>query len=111
MLLTETIAVTGIGRELSAALSRWRRPLAIHDPAKVMTDLAVTLALGGDCLADIALLVTDLDVKLTATALGMNDAGLVRYLADNVDRDRLTPTNRTTRADPGAPGATLHTLP
>ena len=59
----------------------------------------------------IAQLVTDLDVKLTATALGMNDTGLVRYLADNVDRDRLTPTNPTTRADPGAPGATLHTLP
>jgi hypothetical protein len=59
----------------------------------------------------IAQLVTDLDVKLTATALGMNDTGLVRYLADNVDRDRLTPTNPTARPDPGAPGATLHTLP
>ena len=59
----------------------------------------------------IAQLVTDLDVKFTATALGMNDAGLVRYLAENVDRDRLTPTNRTTRADPGAPGAAMHTLP
>ena len=28
----------------------------MHDPAKVITDLAVTLALGGDCLADVALL-------------------------------------------------------
>jgi len=56
VLLTETIAASGVGRELSAALSRWRRPLAIHDPAKVITDLAVTLALGGDCMADIALL-------------------------------------------------------
>jgi hypothetical protein len=59
----------------------------------------------------IAQLVTDLDVKLTATALAMNDTGLVRYLAENVDRDRLTATKRTARADPGAPGATLHTLP
>lgn len=56
VLVTETIAVSGVGRELSAALSRWRKPLAIHDPVKVITDLAVTLALGGDCLADIALL-------------------------------------------------------
>ena len=56
VLLTETIAVTGIGRELSAALTPWRKPLAIHDPAKVITDRVVTLALGGDCLADIALL-------------------------------------------------------
>jgi Transposase DDE domain group 1 len=37
-------------------LSRWRKPLAFHDPAKVSTDLAVTLALGGDWMADIALL-------------------------------------------------------
>lgn len=34
-------------------------------------------------------LVTDLDPKITAAALGMNDAGLVRYAADNVDQDRL----------------------
>ena len=29
---------------------------AVHDPGKVIADLAVTLALGGDCLADIAAL-------------------------------------------------------
>ena len=56
VLLTETIRAVGLDRELSAALARWRRPLAVHDPGKVITDLAVTLALGGDCLADIALL-------------------------------------------------------
>lgn len=37
-------------------------------------------------------LITDLDPKLTATVLGMQDTGLVRYLADNLDRDRLQPT-------------------
>lgn len=56
VLLTETIRAVGLDRELSAALARWRRPLAVHDPGKVITDLAVMLALGGDCLADIALL-------------------------------------------------------
>jgi len=30
--------------------------LAVHEPAKVVVDLAVTLALGGDCLADVAVL-------------------------------------------------------
>lgn len=40
----------------------------------------------------LAQLVTDLDPKLTAAALGMHDSGLVRYLADNVDRDRLEQT-------------------
>jgi hypothetical protein len=56
VLLTETIRTSGLGVELSAALGRWRRPTAVHDPAKIVLDLALTLALGGDCLADIALL-------------------------------------------------------
>jgi hypothetical protein len=57
-LLTATIARVGVDVALSAALAPWRKPLAVHDPAKVMLDLAVTLALGGDCLADVALLRT-----------------------------------------------------
>lgn len=56
VLLTETIRATGLDRGLSVALSRWRRPLATHDPAKVVLDLAVMLALGGDALSDIVTL-------------------------------------------------------
>jgi hypothetical protein len=56
VLLTETATVTGLGTELSRALAPWRKPLAVHDPAKVVLDLAVALALGGDCLADVTLL-------------------------------------------------------
>jgi hypothetical protein len=56
LLLTETVRVVGLDRELSAALGRWRAPTAVHDPAKVINDLALMLGLGGDCLADIALL-------------------------------------------------------
>ena len=56
VLLTETVTVTGLGTGLSAVLGRWRKPLAVHDPAKVLTDLALTLAVGGDNLCDIALL-------------------------------------------------------
>lgn len=55
-LLTAMIAAVGLERALSAALAPWRKPLAVHDPAKVLLDQAVTLALGGECLADIALL-------------------------------------------------------
>jgi hypothetical protein len=54
--LVEAVRVAGLDEALSAELSRWRKPMAIHDPGKVITDLAVTLALGGDCLADVALL-------------------------------------------------------
>src|SRR5450756_2000653 len=55
-LLSESIEVTGLGRGRAAAWARWRKPSAVHDPTKVITDLAVTLALGGDCLADVAVL-------------------------------------------------------
>lgn len=52
--LAETARASGLGAELSEALGGWRRPLAVHDPAEVLLDLAVSLAPGGDCLADIA---------------------------------------------------------
>ena len=56
LLLAETLRVTGLGEGLADGLSRWRTPRAVHDPGKILTDLAMTLALGGDCLADIAVL-------------------------------------------------------
>ncbi|MFF4777001.1 IS1380 family transposase [Microtetraspora fusca] len=56
LLLLETLRVTGLNKALSAQLERWRPPRAVHDPGKVITDLAISLALGGDCLADIAIL-------------------------------------------------------
>ena len=48
--------MTGLGRGLSANLARWRAPRAVHDPGKIVADLAAAVALGGDCLADIAVL-------------------------------------------------------
>jgi len=56
VLLRETMRVTGLGRCLSESLARWRAPRAVHDPGKIVADLAAALALGGDCLADIAVL-------------------------------------------------------
>lgn len=56
VLLVETVRAAGLAAELSEELAGWRKPTAVHDPAKVLVDLAISLALGGDCLADIALL-------------------------------------------------------
>ena len=56
LLVAETARVTGLGQGLSAGLARWRAPRAVHDPGKIIADLAMTLAVGGDCLADIAVL-------------------------------------------------------
>ena len=54
--LLRTAEKTGLTAGLSAALSPWRKPLATHDPGKIVLDLAVAVAVGGDCLADVALL-------------------------------------------------------
>jgi hypothetical protein len=56
VLLWETMRVTGLAPGLSENLARWRAPRAVHDPGKVVADLAAAVALGGDCLADIAVL-------------------------------------------------------
>ena len=56
VLLWETMRVTGLCRGLSEGLARWRAPQAVHDPGKIVADLAAAVALGGDCLADIAVL-------------------------------------------------------
>ncbi|ETZ99669.1 putative transposase [Mycobacterium kansasii 732] len=49
----ERVRLTGA---LSGALAPWRKPLASHDPGKIVLDVAIALALGGDCLADVGLL-------------------------------------------------------
>jgi len=54
VLLTRTAVTVGLNAALSAALAPWRKPAARHDPGKVVLDLAISLAMGGDCLADIA---------------------------------------------------------
>jgi hypothetical protein len=56
VLLAETAAVVGLDRELSAGLAPWRKPRAVHDPGKVVLDLGIMLAAGGDCPADVAAL-------------------------------------------------------
>jgi hypothetical protein len=62
VLLTQTVRSAGLDVALSAALAPWRMPTAVHDPGKFITDLAVSLALGGDCLADVDVLRAEPDV-------------------------------------------------
>lgn len=54
-LLTEAVRVSGPDR-LSGVVARWRKPLAVHNLAKVITDLTVMSRWAGDCLADVTLL-------------------------------------------------------
>ncbi|PWJ02311.1 IS1380 family transposase [Streptomyces sp. NWU49] len=56
VLLVETVRKSGLDQAISAALAPWRKPRAVHDPGKILLDVALAVALGGDCLADVALL-------------------------------------------------------
>lgn len=83
-LLTETSRVTGLGNEISRALSAWRRTWSVHDPGKVMADLAVCVALGGRCLSDLSLLRCDKEL-FGAVASDPTACRLVGTLADHVE--------------------------
>ncbi|GEC04733.1 hypothetical protein SSP24_23880 [Streptomyces spinoverrucosus] len=55
VLLVETIRKTGLDQAMSAALAPWRKHRTVHDPGKVLLDVALAVALGGDCLADVGM--------------------------------------------------------
>ena len=54
--LLSTARVSGLADALSDGLSAWRAARSFHDPGKTVLDLVVAIGLGGDCLADIAVL-------------------------------------------------------
>jgi hypothetical protein len=56
MLLVETVRKSGLDTAISAALAPWRKARAVHDPGKTLLDVALAVALGGDCLSDVAVL-------------------------------------------------------
>jgi hypothetical protein len=53
VLLVRTAERVGLIEGLSAGLAPWRKPLAVHDPGKIVLDLAIMAVIGGDCAADI----------------------------------------------------------
>ena len=56
LLLTETARVLGLVQSLETELAGFSRPQAVHHPGKAVADLAVMLAAGGDCPADVVML-------------------------------------------------------
>jgi hypothetical protein len=110
VLSTGTIRATGLDAALSPALERWRPAGAVHEPAKVLPDLAIGLAVGGDCVADVALLRAQPGVFMMVAS----DRTVSRTI------DRLTPWDGLTASDaithsahltgpqPGLSGISLH---
>ena len=54
VVLVRTAERVGLVKGLSKALSPWHKPLATHNPGKIALDLAISVALGGDCAADLS---------------------------------------------------------
>jgi hypothetical protein len=84
MLLTETVHTSGLGHHLKQALAAWKKPFAIHDPGKILTDIAITLALGGDALSDSSVLRDEPDLY-GPVASNPTITSLIRTLAADAD--------------------------
>jgi Transposase DDE domain group 1 len=62
LLIAELADRVGLTAGLAAAMAHTRRRCSAHDPGVVLTQLAVSLTDGGDCLADIAVLRNQADL-------------------------------------------------
>ncbi|GLI31809.1 hypothetical protein BCONGLO52_26500 [Brachybacterium conglomeratum] len=56
VLLTDAIHATGLASSLREVLDPWTKPLAEHHAAKILLDLPMTLAVGGEVTRDTDLL-------------------------------------------------------
>src|SRR6476620_10948353 len=66
-------------------VEQWRSPLAVHEPGKVLLDLAIAIAIGGDCLADIGQ-VRSMPAIFGRVASDPTVSRLIDRLAVDVDR-------------------------
>jgi hypothetical protein len=111
LLLRQTLNCAGLDKAMSAALAPWRAPRTVHDPAKILTDLAIAVALGGDCAADVAVVRAQPEV-FGPVASDATVSRLITTLADDVDAAltairtaRATARQRVWRRQRPLPGA------
>lgn len=96
LLLTRMARAAGLERCLSQALAPWRGERAVHDPGKILFDLATAVALGGDCLSDLAVVRSQPDLFGQVAS----DATVSRLIATlAADVEQATAAIRTARAD------------
>jgi hypothetical protein len=84
-LLVEVARRSGLAKQLSTRLGQWRPPLAVHDPGKIVLDLAIAVALGGDAACDIAVLRAQPGV-FGLVASDPTVSRLIARLAKDIDR-------------------------
>jgi hypothetical protein len=84
VLLGELADRLGLTAELSAAMASSRQRPSAHDPGRVVRDLALMLADGGDCLADLGALRDQVDLHGAVAS----DSTAWRVI-DSIDVERL----------------------
>jgi hypothetical protein len=93
-LLADIAQVTGLDAGLDAVAAAGRRRRSVHGPGRVLVDLAVMLADGGEAISDLAVLRDQPglfgSVASTATAWRTLDGGLTRHGPGGVRRTRLS---------------------
>jgi hypothetical protein len=99
LLIEETIKIAGLAEGLSVALAPWRKKRARHDPGKAILDLAVAVALGGDCASDLAAVRAQSDL-FGAVASDPTISRLFTALSnETLDADAAVAAIRGVRAD------------
>ncbi|WP_331734617.1 MULTISPECIES: IS1380 family transposase [unclassified Streptomyces] len=96
VLLIEAVRKAGLDTAISAALTPWMKPRAVHDPGKILLDVALAVALGGDCLADVGMLRAEPAV-FGPVASAPTVSRLIDTLASS--GDRVLQAIRTARAE------------
>lgn len=84
VLLSELANTLGLSAGLSEAMAPTRMRPSAHDPGRVVRDLAVMLAGGGDCLADLGALRDQVDLHGAVAS----DSTAFRVI-DSIDAERL----------------------
>lgn len=62
VLLAEMVRKSRLNTSISVALTPWRKGPAMHDPGKILLNVALAVALGRGCLIDIGMLRAEPDV-------------------------------------------------
>jgi hypothetical protein len=96
LLLREVVRSSRIDRLLSVGLAPWQSRRTVHDPGKVLVDLATAVALGGDCAADLAVVRSQPEL-FGAVASDPTVSRLIARLATDVEIS--LPAIRAARAE------------
>lgn len=108
VLVAELAARLGLERELTGALSRLFKRRPVHEPGRVLVDLATSLIDGGDCVSDLGQLADQGD--LFGNVASYSTATRLIYALGDGEREALRAARRTARERAWAAGCRPETV-